>query len=114
VKAFQMMLKDLRRGDSLAEAEAELAKVVAAVRLTGKSGELTLKLKVKTASKGDASTLMIEDTITTKVPKPERANTIFYPNEDNLLQRIDPHQQDDLPLKVVADEEEPEKLRKVK
>ena len=106
-----MMLKDLRRGDSLTEAEAELAKVVAAVRLTGKAGEITLKLKIKPASKGDASTLLIEDSISTKVPKPERANTIFYPNEDNLLQRIDPHQQPDLPLKVVSQDTEP--LRKV-
>ncbi len=89
---FDKTLREIRAGLVITELSQKLSELVAAVRATGKGGKLRLDLAIKPASKGETVCVMVEDDITVKLPKPERANTIFYSTEDNLLQRNDPRQ----------------------
>ena len=86
------MLREIRHGASLFELSEELNKLVAAVRATGKPGELTYTLKVSPASQGDVVTVQLSDQIRPKLPKPARAASIFYAGDNGLLQRSDPRQ----------------------
>jgi hypothetical protein len=87
-------LKSLRAGLCLVEMANRLAEVVACVRLAQKPGELTLKLKVSPASKGDVTVVMIEDTVTSKPPLLARPSTIFFATDTHLLERSDPRQRE--------------------
>ena len=90
---FQETIIQLNNGAAVAELSAALETVVAAVRQTGKSGTITLTLKVAPASKGASNVLLIESQVKTKLPEPDRGMTIFYATEDNRLVRNDPQQQ---------------------
>ncbi len=90
--AFEKTLREMRNGRSLAELSEELAKLVEAVRATGKAGSIIYKLKVSPASEGDAVTLQLEDDLTVKQPKLARGASIFFANDQNALQRTDPRQ----------------------
>jgi len=93
-RAFAVFLQDLRDGRAHTELTATLAELLAAVKETGKAGEITLKLKVKPASRGsDVDKVTISDTITTKLPKPERGDDFFWLTDDNDLSRNHPRQQ---------------------
>jgi len=93
-KAFAIFLQDLRDGRAHTELTASLAELLAAVKETGKAGEITLKLKVKPASRGsDVDKVTISDAITTKLPKPERGDDFFWLTDDNDLSRNHPRQQ---------------------
>lgn len=89
---FFSALRELRAGTTLDELDSAIAEVVAAVKTTGKPGELTLKLKVRPPRKGSGRYLSIEDDVITKVPKQDRSDTIFFPLSDNSLSRQDPDQ----------------------
>ena len=80
------------------------AKVLAAVRESGKAGSITFTVSVKPASKGVTNVVMVESQIKTKLPEPDRGMTVFYLTEDNRLVRNDPRQQQ-LPLRVVEIEQ---------
>ena len=105
---FQETILQINNGAALAELSDELAKVVAAVRHTGKTGSLTLTLKVAPASKGSAEVLMVESAVKTRLPVPDRGMTVFYATDDNRLVRNDPRQQT-LPLRVVDIDAQPRK-----
>lgn len=93
-KAFALFLQDLRDGRAHTELTTTLAELLAAVKDTGKAGEITLKLKVKPASRGaDVDKVTISDVITTKLPKPERGDDFFWLTDDNNLSRNHPRQQ---------------------
>lgn len=92
LKSFIDTLKEIRRGEVVTDLTVELHDLVAAVRATGKKGELTIVIKVKPASKGDVNTLVIEDEVKVKLPKPEKGTTILFATDDNMLQRNDPRQ----------------------
>lgn len=87
---FFSALRELRTGATLDELDSALAEVVAAVKTIGKPGEITLKLKV-CPGRG-AKYLTITDDVNVKVPKVDRADTIFFPLPDNTLTRTDPNQ----------------------
>src|SRR5579884_1972977 len=109
---FQETIVQINNGAAVQELSDALKKVVAAVRDTGKSGSVTLTLKVAPASKGSADVLLVESQVKTKLPEPERGMTIFYATDDNLLVRNDPKQQM-LPLRVVDIEQQPKQLKEV-
>src|SRR5690348_6051284 len=109
---FQQTILEINNGATLAELSEALQHVVAAVRGTGKSGSISLTLKVSPASKGTTNVLLIESTVKTKLPEPERGLTIFYATEDNTLVRNDPRQQQ-LPLRVVEFDQQPKDLKEV-
>jgi hypothetical protein len=97
---FSETILQMNNGATTVELSTALEQVVAAVRAAGKSGSLTLTIKVAPASKGSADVLMVESQVKTKLPEPDRGMTIFYATEDNQLVRNDPRQQM-LPLRVV-------------
>ena len=92
IRPFTDTLREIRNGDTQEELAVMLNQVVAAVRETGKVGELTLKLKIKPAGSGVVNVVQIEDTVTAKMPELPRPSTLFFPTEDNNLQRTDPRQ----------------------
>ncbi len=101
---FPETILQLNNGAAVAELSAALAKVLAAVRESGKVGSITFTVTVKPASKGVTHVVMVESQIKTKLPEPERGMTVFYLTEDNRLVRNDPRQQA-LPLRVVEIEQ---------
>lgn len=88
--AFLSTLAQVRKGKTASELSEQMAGVVQAVRLTGKKGEMVLKLIV-TPNK-DGVSVNVEDAITVKLPKMDRAATLFYATDEGHLQRTDPNQ----------------------
>lgn len=93
------MLTEHRRGEVWSELAAALREVAGAVQLVGKSGTVTLKIKLAVAQ-GTSNTLVISDDISKNIPKASKQGTIFYADENNNLVRNDPNQHD-LPLQIV-------------
>lgn len=91
-RPFFETLRELRAGTTLEELGGELAKLVAAVKATGKAGQITLTLKIKPPKKGGMAYLLIEDSISVKEPKLDKSDTVFFPIADNGLSRQDPSQ----------------------
>ena len=92
-QAFGIFIQDVRDGRAHAELSTQLAELLAAVRLTGKGGSLTLKIDVKPAGRGsDVDKVVITDTVTAKVPKPDRGQDFFWLTDTNDLSRNHPRQ----------------------
>jgi hypothetical protein len=109
---FQETILQINNGATVAELSGALQKVVAAVRATGKSGSITLTVKVAPAGKGSNDVLIVESQVRTKLPEPDRGMTIFYATEDNQLVRNDP-KQIQLPLRVVDIDQQHKELKEV-
>jgi hypothetical protein len=93
-RAFAIFLQELRDGRTHTELTTQLAALLEKVKETGKGGELTLKLKVKPAGRGsDVDKIVIADSITITLPKPERGEDFFWLTEENDLSRNHPRQQ---------------------
>lgn len=99
-RPFFETLRELRGGLTLEELGEALTNVVAGVTATGKTGELVLRIKIKAPKRGGATYLHVEDEVTSKVPKLDRADTIFFPTATNDLSRFDQRQRQ-LPLSSV-------------
>lgn len=91
---YAVTLQEIRNGASLEELSIELAKLLTAVKETGRAGSLVHKIVVKPLQAGDSTTVQVEDEITAKMPKPQRKASIFYMTEDGRLQRSDPRQKE--------------------
>lgn len=95
IKAFAVILQDLRDGRVHAELSQQFGDLVTKVKETGKGGELTLKIKIKPATRGaDVDKITVSDAISISMPKPERGEDIFYLTEDCELTRSHPKQQE--------------------
>lgn len=92
VRPFIDTLRDQRGGACHDELSVKLNDLVAAVRETGKTGELILKLKVAPAGSGKVMVVEVSDEIIVKLPQLPKPSTLFFPTEDNNLQRTDPRQ----------------------
>lgn len=90
-------LERLRGGQMLDEASEKLAEIVRAVDVTGKAGELTIKLQVKKLSRSGA--LEVIDKLVAKVPEESPITTMMYPTPEGNLITEDPRQQK-LDLKI--------------
>ena len=101
-RVFMDCIREIRGGALPAELGELLQKLVADVRATGKGGKLTLVLDVKPMKKAGDNTLLIEDDIRIAAPTPDKAGTILYASEDNLLSRKDPRQPEITGLRDVA------------
>ena len=111
-KAFSHILQDLRDGRVHAELSQQLSELINKVQETGKAGELTLKLKIKPATRGNVDKIMIADSVTTTLPKPERGEDVFFLTEDNELSRNHPRQAS-LELREVVTTQ-PKELKEIK
>lgn len=98
-RAFSIFLQELRDGRTHTELTTQMAALLEKVKETGKGGEITLKLKVKPAGRGsDVDKIVIADSITVTLPKPERGEDFFWLTEENDLSRNHPRQHS-LPLR---------------
>lgn len=100
IRPFGAWLHEQRGGAAHAELSDSLNELVEAVAATGRPGELTFKLKIKPAGKGDHGTVIVSDSTTVKLPEPERGESIFFVDEDANLARNNPAQVA-LPLREV-------------
>ena len=91
MRAATDQLRDIRAGEMVEELTEQLAQVVNAVLATGKKGNLTLKLSVDPASKGDA-VVTITDDIKVTIPREKKAGTLMFALPSGTLQRQDPRQ----------------------
>lgn len=95
---FAQWLIEQRGGVLHAEASEALADVVAAVMEHGKSGSLTLSVKV--ARNKDGVTVTVSDDLKVKVPQGDRGAAIFFTDDHGNLSRNNPRQPE-LPLREV-------------
>lgn len=92
------VLRDLAGGQTYENLNSALTDVVQAVLDTHKVGEISITLKIK--ANGENS-VIVTDTIKTKVPERSRGETLFFTTSAGSLLRSDPRQAD-LPLRSVA------------
>jgi hypothetical protein len=100
-RPFFETLRDLRNGTTLHDLGEELAKIIEGVKQTGKSGELVLKIKIKPPKSGGISYFMLEDSFSSKIPKLDHGDTIFFPTKDGGISRSD-QTQGELALRPVT------------
>lgn len=84
-------LREIRAGALLNEATDALAELVRAVADTGKGGEIAIRVKLKPAGRGSA-TIVVDADVDTKIPKPDREVSFFFPTKDGSLTKQDPNQ----------------------
>jgi hypothetical protein len=86
------VLSQIRGGAAIHDAAKELNDLVRAVKDTGKSGTLTIKLTVE-PDKTDDTVVTIQPDVTLKLPKKARAKGIFYVDPKTYdITREDPRQ----------------------
>ena len=103
-QSFNVFLADLNDGTTLAGLTADLQELLQAVRDQGRSGSMTLKLKVAPATKGGQEVDKITITAERKLelPKPDQPQDFFWLTSDGQPSRKHPRQQE-LPLRQVSD-----------
>lgn len=100
------VLRDLEGGRLLGDVTAALYKVVNAVMMTKKAGNLKISLEITPTGRS----VMVTGKYTEKVPEDDRQATTFFVDEHGGLTRNDPQQQK-LPFRDVNDVQRP--LREV-
>ena len=91
-KPFTDFFKQLDFGNLEAEATDALNDMVHACTETGKTGELTIKVKLKPIG-GKAGQVELDADVKVKLPQPARGKTLMFATPDNNLQRENPRQQ---------------------
>ncbi len=94
------LLNEHQNGTLISDMSEAYRKVVEACQLTGKVGEVNLKIKITPPNKGQARFIGIAMEVTSKIPKAAPYISVWYVGEDGELLREDPHQQK-LDLQVV-------------
>lgn len=93
-KSFGVFLNDLNDGQTLAGLTADFAELLQEVRNTGRSGSVTLKVKVSPATKGghevDKVTITAERKL--ELPKPESPQDFFWLTDEAEPTRQHPRQ----------------------
>ena len=107
-RPFIDTLRDIEAGGLLDELSETQHSLIDAIRLTGKGGELTIKLAYKPDGNGQ---MTIKADVKTKEPALSRGTSLFFLTPEGNLTRRDPRQQD-LPFRTVNDDQ-PEVLRQV-
>ncbi len=95
MKSLNRFLEDINDGQTLAAATADLANLLQAVQSTGRSGSLTIKLRVAPATKGSSFVDKITVTAERKLelPKPEQPQDFFWLTDSGEPTRDHPRQQ---------------------
>jgi hypothetical protein len=94
LKAFTLFLNDLNDGQTMAGLTSDLAELLQTVKATGRSGSLTLKVKVSPGSKPgqDVDKVTITADRKLELPKPESPSDFFWLTEDAEPTRQHPRQ----------------------
>lgn len=90
---FTDVLSQIRRGLVVTELTEALAELCEAVIDTGKAGELTLKIKIK-PPKGDSCQVTLSPMVSSKTPKADMPDGIFFVGAGGDLLRNDPDQKE--------------------
>jgi hypothetical protein len=106
--AFSHLLSEFNEGQSLTELTEAMQKCVGAANDTGKVSQL--RYTIKFTPSGNA--IVVTDKIELKLPEVERTQAIFFPTEQNTLQRDNPAQRS-LDLRTV-EKPEPAEVREVR
>lgn len=88
---FIEFLQTFRRGELLARADEELARVIEAIAENGGTGSVTITLPFK---RNKADQLECQPTVKGKVPERPIGLGVYWANEDGRLTRRDPRQMD--------------------
>ncbi|MCY1282779.1 hypothetical protein D9M68_341840 [compost metagenome] len=99
-RPFIDTLREIEAGGLLDELTEVQHALVDAIRLTGKGGELTIKLAYKPDGSGQ---MTIKADVKAKEPALARGTSLFFLTPEGNLTRRDPRQQE-MPLRSVADE----------
>jgi hypothetical protein len=99
-RAFLDVMCTHRGGTIITDVSKAMRQLAAAVQNTGKSGKVVLTLNLRPAGHGDASLMIFEPDVTSKIPAKTPPGSVFYTDDDFNLVRDDPRQQP-LALKVV-------------
>jgi hypothetical protein len=94
LKSFALFLTDLNDGQTLAGLTGDLAELLQQVKATGRSGSLTLKVKVAPAAKPGQEVDKITITADRKLelPKPEAPSDFFWLTDEAEPTRQHPRQ----------------------
>lgn len=87
---FAAVLMSHAKGRAHTEASSEMQRVIAAVRETGKSGSITIKLSFN-SDKDNPDLIKVADSIKAVVPV-EARRSVWFSDDDNSLHRNDPRQ----------------------
>lgn len=85
------LIISMRNGAANDLATEELQKLVQAVQTTGKSGDVTIKVKVSKLKDGDTE-VKVEMKVSSHIPVGDLPAGIYYPSENGGLYRTDPRQ----------------------
>lgn len=105
------LLDQHQNGAIISDLSEAYREVVEACELTGKGGEVTLKIKIAPPGKGKGRIIGVAMKVTSKVPEAEPYLSIWYVGENGELLREDPNQQK-LDLRVVEVGKPADTLRK--
>ena len=94
MKSFTVFLTDLNDGQTNAGLTGDLGELLQQVRNTGRSGSMTLKIKIAPATKGGQEVDKITITADRKLelPKPEQPTDFFWLTDDAEPSRQHPRQ----------------------
>lgn len=102
----------IQQGRAHEELTEGLHKVIAAVADTGKSGSVTLTIKVD-ADKKAPGIFRISDNVSLKVPEHDRGTRIYFKDKTGNLTRSDPNQPELEGLRDVSAPASPIHLKEV-
>jgi hypothetical protein len=95
LKSFSVFLNDLNDGKTLSGLTADLAELLQTVKATGRSGSITLKIKVAPGAKPgqdiDRVTIVADRKL--ELPKPEAPSDFFWLTDEAEPTRQHPRQQ---------------------
>lgn len=94
------VLSQIRGGAALIDANNELSEVVRAVKATGKSGSITLKITVEPDKTDDTVVTFQPDVAVKKPKKPYAKGIFFFDDKTGQISREDPRQ-----LELLAEKE---------
>lgn len=92
VTNFSQQIAYINKGSLDAEASEGIARVVKAVRETGKKGSITITLAVSMLNTRDENAMKITPSIKLSIPELDKAETIMFSTHDGDLLRDDPDQ----------------------
>lgn len=91
MRHFTDVLRDHRGGKLVDHLSHKLDEVIQAVRKTGKSGEITLKLKL-VPTKGEDDQFDVIPNCKVSLPEPDLAKAVFFVSDEGDLLRSNPNQ----------------------
>ncbi len=104
MKSFNHFLADINDGTTLAGLTSDLAELMQAVKANGRSGSMSIKIKISPASRtGEVDKITVVADRKLELPKPDQPSDFFWLTDDAEPTRQHPRQHA-LDLRDAADE----------